>query len=46
MVKYVIRGAYTLSVQIRYNEFQIVLRYLQNVSKKHQTHTLRHKSFK
>ena len=35
MVKYVIRSTCTLSVQIRYTESKIVLRYLQNGSKKH-----------
>ena len=35
MVKYVIRSTCTLSVQIRYTESKIVLRHLQNGSKKH-----------
>ena len=41
MVKYVIRGSYTLSVQIRCNEFQIVLRYvIYKMSVKNTKHTL------
>ena len=35
MVKYVIRRTCTLSVQIRYTESKVVLRYLPNGSKKH-----------